>query len=56
MKMKTVCEQTGLTDRAVRYYIEEGLIDPEYIENYLGRRAYAFSDQDIAALKAKLQN
>ena len=51
MKMKTVCEQTGLTDRAVRYYIEEGLIDPEYIENYLGRRAYAFSDQDVAALK-----
>ena len=51
MKMKTVCEQTGLTDRAVRYYIEEGLIDPEYIENYLGRLAYAFSDQDVAALK-----
>ncbi len=51
MRMKTVCEQTGLTDRAVRYYIEEGLIEPEYIENYIGRRAYAFSEEDVAALR-----
>lgn len=51
MKMKAVCERTGLTDRAVRYYIEEGLIDPAYVENYLGRRAYAFSEEDVAALR-----
>lgn len=25
MKIKAVCEQTGLTDRTIRYYIEEGL-------------------------------
>ena len=51
MKMKTVCEQTGLTDRAVRYYIEEGLVTPEYTENYLGRRSYDFSEEDISNLK-----
>lgn len=51
MKMKTVCEQTGLTDRAVRYYIEEGLVTPEYTENYLGRRSYDFSEENVAVLK-----
>lgn len=25
MKIKAVCESTGLTDRAIRYYIEEAL-------------------------------
>lgn len=34
MKIKAVCEATGLTDRTVRYYIEEGLIAPFYTENY----------------------
>lgn len=29
MKIKTVCETTGLTDRAVRFYVEKGLIEPE---------------------------
>ena len=50
MKIKQVCEATGLTDRAVRYYIEEGLLTPAFTENYLGRRAYDFSDADVAAL------
>ena len=36
MKIKTVCEKTGLTDRTIRYYIEEGLVSPSYTENYLG--------------------
>ena len=26
MKIKEICEKTGLTDRTVRYYIEEALI------------------------------
>ena len=39
MKIKQVCEQTGLTDRAIRYYIDEGLAAPAYTENYMGRRA-----------------
>ena len=28
MKIKQVCEATGLTDRAIRYYIEEELLSP----------------------------
>ena len=32
MKIKAVCEQTGLTDRTIRYYIEEGLISPIFIQ------------------------
>lgn len=51
MKIKTVCECTGLSDRAVRYYIEEGLISPKVTEGYLGRKAYDFTDTDIAELK-----
>ena len=51
MKIKTVCEMTGLTDRTVRYYIEEQLISPDYTENYVGRKTFCFSDGDIAQLQ-----
>lgn len=50
MKIKQVCEATGLTDRAIRYYIEEELVSPVYTENYMGRRAYDFTEEDVAAL------
>ena len=50
MKIKQVCEATGLTDRAIRYYIEEGLAAPAYTENYMGRRAYDFTEEDVASL------
>lgn len=50
MKIRTVCEKTGLTDRTIRYYIEEELIHPSFTENYLGRRQYDFSEDDIVAL------
>ena len=50
MKIKQVCEATGLTDRAIRYYIEEELLSPSYTENYMGRRAYDFTEEDVAAL------
>lgn len=43
MKMKALCEATGLTDRAIRYYIDEALICPAYKENYLGRKTFDFS-------------
>ena len=58
MKIKAVCEATGLTDRAVRYYIDEGLISPAYTENYLGRRNYDFCEEDVRALEriAKLRS
>ena len=46
MKIKTVCELTGLTDRTILYYIEEKLIFPLYTENYLGRKTYNFSEND----------
>ena len=36
MKMKEVLAQTGLTDRAVRLYIDNGLIAPDIEENYSG--------------------
>lgn len=51
MKMKTVTELTGLTDRAVRLYIDNGLIKPEISENYAGRKNIEFSDNDVDRLK-----
>lgn len=50
MKIKAVCEQTGLTDRAIRFYIDEGLLAPACSENYLGRKTYDFSGQDVDRL------
>lgn len=52
MKIKTVCDLTGLTDRAIRYYIEEKLISPAYTENYLGRKSFDFSQNDVEELKS----
>ncbi|MBQ2942578.1 MAG: MerR family transcriptional regulator [Clostridia bacterium] len=51
MKIKSVCEKTGLTARTVRLYVEEELIAPAYSENYLGRRSYDFSEEDVDALR-----
>ena len=51
MKIKTVCELTELTDRTIRYYIEEKLISPPYTENYLGRKSFNFSKSDIQQLQ-----
>ena len=38
MKMKEVLERTGLTDRAVRLYIANGLIAPVCNRGYTGQR------------------
>ncbi len=51
MKIKSVCEQSGLSDRSVRYYIEEQLLAPAYTENYLGRRSFDFTEADVCRLK-----
>ena len=51
MKIKAVCDLTGLTARTVRVYIDEQLIAPEFTENYLGRRSFEFSQSDIATLQ-----
>lgn len=50
MKIKHVCDVTGLTDRTIRYYIEEQLIAPAYTENYLGRKSFDFSQKEIDVL------
>lgn len=50
MKIKDVCRITGLTDRTVRFYIEQGLIQPDCTENYLGRRSYDFSPANVSQL------
>ena len=50
MKIKLAMEQTGLTDRTIRYYIEERLLFPSFTENYLGRKSFDFSQEDINIL------
>ena len=42
MKIKEVIEKTGLTDRAVRLYIDEGLTSPSIEESYNGRKSIDF--------------
>ena len=46
MKIGEVCERTGLTKRAVRFYIECGLVDPEIVErNFKEYREYSAADE-----------
>lgn len=52
MKIGVVCEQTGLSDRTVRFYTEEGLLSPSYTKNYLGRKTFDFSEADVAMLRS----
>ncbi len=52
MQMKEICERTGLTDRAVRLYIESGLLSPAIESNYAGRRTIRFTEQDADILAA----
>ncbi len=51
MKMKEVIEKTGLTDRAIRLYIDEGLALPDIEESYSGRKSIDFSESDVERLK-----
>ena len=51
MKIKEVIEQTGLTDRAIRLYISNGLIAPATQHSYTGRNSYDFSEEDVLQLK-----
>lgn len=51
MRIKEVCKITNLTDKAVRFYINNGIINPEYRENYTGRKNYNFSNDDVELLK-----
>lgn len=47
MKIKEVIAKTGLTDRAIRLYIEHGLVTPENQKSYNGRNNYNFTQADI---------
>lgn len=51
MKIKEVITKTGLTDRAIRLYVENELIKPEFDENYNGRKSIDFSERDVEQLK-----
>ncbi|MBQ8015648.1 MAG: MerR family transcriptional regulator [Clostridia bacterium] len=51
MKIKEVIEKTGLTDRAIRLYIDEGLALPSIAESYSGRKSIDFSENDVERLK-----
>ena len=51
MKIKQVMAKTGLTDRAIRLYIENDLVKPECDENYNGRKSIDFSERDVEQLK-----
>ena len=50
MKMKEICASTGLTDRAIRLYISEGLVMPHTETGYSGRSSIEFSDADLSLL------
>lgn len=50
MKIKDVIERTGLTDRAIRLYIDNGLLNPRIEESYSGRKSIDFTEDDIERL------
>ena len=50
MKMREVCARTGLTDRTVRYWTEQGLLSPKR-EEQNGRLYFQFTEEDVAALE-----
>ena len=50
MKMREICARTGLTDRTVRYWTEQGLLSPVR-EEQNGRLYFRFSEEDVTALE-----
>ncbi len=50
LKIKEAIEKTGLTDRAIRLYIDEGLVLPNIEESYSGRKSIEFSAEDVLRL------
>lgn len=50
LKIKEVCEKTGLTDRTIRFYIEKGLlkVDGNYSNGRINRE---YSEEDVEILK-----
>lgn len=50
MKIKEVISQTKLTDKAIRLYIDNGLVAPSIDESYSGRKSIDFSANDVERL------
>ena len=50
MKIKEVSTKTGLTEKAIRLYIENGLIHP-HVESGVYRNSYTFSETDVRELE-----
>ena len=50
LKMREVCQLTGLTERAVRLYIQEELIRPE-VRDGIHNKAYFFSVDNVETLR-----
>ena len=50
MRMKEICARTGLTERAVRLYVQEGLVSPE-VRSGMHNASYHFSDRDVSRLQ-----
>ena len=51
MKMKEVCTATGLTERAVRFYVQEQLVTPQSQQRG-GRTWLDFSEANVERLRA----
>ena len=49
-KMKQVCQMTGLTEKAIRIYMDQKLISPK-VEEGIHRKAYFFSEADVERLR-----
>lgn len=50
MKIKEVKTKTNLTDKAIRLYVENGLVTPFCSESYNGRKSIEFSEEDVTDL------
>lgn len=50
MKIKEVIRKTELTDKAIRLYIDNGLVAPSIDESYSGRKSIDFSADDVERL------
>ncbi len=50
MRMKEVCEKTGLTEKSVRLYQQRGLVTPR-VEQTAHGNAYFFEEADVARLR-----
>mgnify|MGYP002623639415 CR=1 FL=1 len=52
MKMKELSALTGINDRTIRYYIDDGVFVPEkQSENYAGRKSYDYTENDVKLIK-----